>query len=163
MTAHPAAPRRTPDEQRRLQTELDSMIERRIAFNELIGLRVVSSDPKDVRMRFDMRPALVGHHQYGRLHGGAIASALDATAGFALMVAIGEKFADESTEQVMQRFGRIGTIDLRIDFLRPGIGRGFEAGARVTRLGGRLGSVQMTLHSDEGMLVATGAASFVVG
>jgi uncharacterized protein (TIGR00369 family) len=64
--------------------------------------------------------------------------------------------------QVMQRFSKMGTIDLRVDFLRQGLGRQFTAHAEVTRLGGRIGSTQMRLLNDEGTLIATGAAAYVV-
>ena len=162
MSTHSPGPPRSPEEQARLDDQIRHLFERRISFNELLGFRVVSCDPKAPRARFDMRPELVGHDHYGRLHGGVIASVLDATAGFALVVALGDTFRDESAEQVMHRFRRIGTIDLRIDFLRPGIGRWFEAGAQVTRLGGRIGSAQMSLHADDGTLVATGATAYVI-
>ena len=82
--------------------------------------------------------------------------------GYALTLAIGEKHADESAEQVMHRFGRMGTIDLRVDYLRQGIGRHFVASAEVTRLGGRVGSTLMRLVNDEGLLIATGAAAYIV-
>jgi uncharacterized protein (TIGR00369 family) len=162
MTHPPPGPRRDPTEQARLEADLRNLFEHRITFNEMLGFRIASFDPARPRVRIEMRPTLVGHFSYGRLHGGVIASVLDATAGFALMLAIGEKHADESANQVIHRFGRMGTIDLRIDYLRQGIGQWFEAGARVTRLGGRIGSVQMELHADSGALVATGAASFVI-
>jgi uncharacterized protein (TIGR00369 family) len=118
--------------------------------------------PADVRLRLDMRPELVGHYAYGRLHGGVISASLDALAGMALMVALGEKHNDESADQVMHRFGRMGTIDLRVDVLRQGIGNHFIGHAEVTRLGGRIGSTQMRLVNDHGLLIATAAASFVV-
>jgi uncharacterized protein (TIGR00369 family) len=136
--------------------------ERRITFNQLLGLKVESLQPGDVRMRLDMRPELVGHYAYGRLHGGVISASLDALAGMALMVALGEKYCDESADQVMHRFGRMGTIDLRVDFLRQGIGSHFVGHAEVTRLGGRIGSTQMRLVNDQSALIATAAASFVV-
>ena len=162
MTAHLPGPRRSAAEQARFESALRDVFEHRISFNELLGFTVLSFDPTAPRTRIVMRPALVGHYAYGRLHGGVISAMLDATSGFALMVAIGEKFADESADQVLHRFGRIGTIDLRIDYLRPGTGRWFDADARVTRLGGRIGSVQTTLHADDGTLVATGSAAFVI-
>jgi acyl-coenzyme A thioesterase PaaI-like protein len=49
-----------------------------------------------------------------------------------------------------------------VDYLRPGIGRSFEAMAEVTRLGGRVGSTQMRLVNDEGTLIATAAAAYIV-
>ena len=78
------------------------------------------------------------------------------------MVALSEKFAQESTNQILQRFSRMGTIDLRVDFLRQAKGEYFLASAEVTRLGGRVGSTQMRLEDDQGTLVATGAAAYVV-
>lgn len=162
-TPHVPAQRRSPEEQARLDTELRALFERGIPFNRVIGLEVVSGSPTEPRIRFRMRPGLVGSASHGQLHGGVTAAVLDATAGFALMTAIGERHADESCAQLLQRFARMGTIDLRIDYLHRGIGTWFEAGATVTRLGGRIGSVQMTLHADDGTLIATGAAAFVVG
>jgi acyl-coenzyme A thioesterase PaaI-like protein len=56
------------------------------------------------------------------------------------MVAIAERHPADNTMQVMHRFSRMGTIDLRIDYLRQGLGQHFVASAEVTRLGGRVGS-----------------------
>jgi acyl-coenzyme A thioesterase PaaI-like protein len=77
-------------------------------------------------------------------------------------MAIGDKHPGETADQVMHRFAKMGTIDLRVDFLRPGLGRYFLASADVTRLGGRVGSTQMKLVNDEGVTVATGAAAYIV-
>ena len=141
---------------------LRELFERQIVFNQVLGLSVLSVRHGDVRGRFDMRPELVGHPAYGRLHGGVIAAVLDAMGGLAGMVAIGEHHAHETAEQVMHRFVRYGTIDLRTDFLRQGIGRHFLVSTEVTRLGGRVASVQMRLHNDERVLIATGAAAYSV-
>jgi uncharacterized protein (TIGR00369 family) len=154
--------RRSTAEQARLDTALIDLIERRITFNQTLGLKVQSVTHPAPRVRFDMRPSFVGHYQYGRLHGGVISATLDAMGGFALMVAIGEHFAADTAEQVMHRFAKMGTIDLRIDYLRPGLGAWFEATAEVTRLGGRIGSTQMRLVNDAGVLIATGSAAYVV-
>lgn len=156
------APRRSDAEQRRLDAELVELFERSIAFNQAIGLKVESVRPGDVRGSFAMRPDLIGHHAHGRLHGGVISAALDAMAGLAVLVAMAEHHAADSAQQVMQRFARVGTIDLRVDFVRQGLGRSFVASAEVTRLGGRVGSTQMRLVNDEGLLIATGAASYIV-
>jgi len=158
----PASNRRSAAEQHKLHTILTDLFEQRISFNQVLGLKVVTLDPARPTLRFDMRPELVGHYLYGRLHGGVISATLDAMGGFALMVAIAEKHANESAEQVLHRFARMGTIDLRVDFLRQGIGQHFLATAEVTRLGGRVGSTQMRLTNDEGTLIATGAAAYMI-
>ena len=154
-------PRRSADEQRRLDAALTDLIEHRITFNQVLGLSVQALLPQLV-LRFDMRAALVGHAHYGRLHGGVISAVLDALGGGALMVGLGEKHPHESCDLVLHRFLKIGTIDLRVDFLRPGLGRYFIASAEVLRLGGRVGSTQMRLHNDDGLLIATGAAAYIV-
>ncbi len=157
-----AAARRSAEEQAQFDHALRTLFEEHIAFNRVLGLEIVSVEPGNVRGSFDMRPELVGSSLHGRLHGGVVSSVLDAMAGLALMVEIGASRPTESMQQVLHRFARMGTIDLRIDFLRQGIGRRFDATAEVTRLGGRIGSVQMALHNDEGRLIATGAAAYVL-
>ena len=164
MTAHtPPPPRRSDAEQQLLDAELLDIFERRIVFNTVLGLKILSVKHGDVRGRFEMRPELVGHFSYGRLHGGVISATLDAMGGLALMVAIGERHPSETAAQVSQRFAKMGTIDLRIDYLRQGIGQHFLISTEVTRLGGRIGSVQMRLHNEEGTLIATGAGAYAVG
>jgi uncharacterized protein (TIGR00369 family) len=159
MTSHP---RRSPEEQARLDATLTELFEQRITFNQVLGLKVLSVRDGDVRGRVLMRPELVGHYAHGRLHGGVISATLDAMGGLALMAAIGERHAAETTEQVLHRFIRMGTIDLRVDYLRQGLGAHFDAVAEVTRLGGRIGSTQMRLLNEQGRLIATAAAAYVV-
>jgi uncharacterized protein (TIGR00369 family) len=161
MTATPLLPR-SAEEQARFEAALVELFEHKIAFNQVLGLKIESVRPGDVRGRIDMRPDLVGHHTYGRLHGGVISSVLDAMGGLALMVGIAERHPHDNALQVMSRFAKMGTIDLRVDYLRQGLGRHFIASAEVTRLGGRIGSTQMRLVNDAGTLVATAAAAYVV-
>lgn len=153
---------RSAQEQKRLEDALRELWERTIAFNQTLGVQVVSVGPDAPQIRFDMRPELVGHYLYDRLHGGVISAVLDVVGGFTLMCAIAEKHKEETTEQVMHRFSRLGTIDLRVDYLRPGNGKHFIASARVTRLGGRIGSTQMALENESGTLIATGSAAYVI-
>ncbi len=138
------------------------MFEHSISFHEVLGFELASLDPTAPALRFAMRKDLIGHYLHGRLHGGVIATALDAAAGLAVIVGIAEKYAHESAEQVAHRFGRVGTIDLRTDYLHQGIGKTFTATGRLTRLGGRIASAQMTLENEAGLLIATGSASYVI-
>jgi uncharacterized protein (TIGR00369 family) len=153
---------RSPEEQANLDAALIEMFEQRITFNTVLGLKVLSVKPGDVRGRITMRPDLVGHYTYGRLHGGVISAMLDSMGGLALMVAICERHPNDDTAQVMQRFSRMGTIDLRVDYLRQGVGQHFIASSDVLRLGGRVGTVQMRMVNDEGTLIATGAGAYIV-
>jgi uncharacterized protein (TIGR00369 family) len=158
----PKSERRSALDQSKLETAIQLLTEQQITFNQTLGLRVMSQAPSDMRVDFTMRPALVGHYQYGRLHGGVISATLDTTGGFGLMVALGEKHPEEAADQVMHRFAKMATVDLRVDYLRAGIGKVFTASVVVTRLGGRIGSTQMRLVNDEGLLIATGNGTYVV-
>ena len=162
MIANTQPPRRSPAEQTRLEVQLREMFEHHIAFHEVVGFEIASFDAQAPALSFYMCPSLIGHYLHGRLHGGVIATALDAVAGLAVIIGIAEKFAHESAEQVAQRFARVGTIDLRTDYLHQGIGKKFTATGRITRLGGRIASVQMTLENETGLLIATGCSSYVV-
>ena len=139
-----------------------TLFEETIPFNRVLGLKIDSIRPGQVGGSLAMRPELIGSPNHQRLHGGVISASLDAMAGLAIIAAIGARHMDEPWTQRMHRFTRLGTIDLRIDYLRPGIGQSFVATAEVTRLGGRIGSTQMRLASDSGQLIATGAAAYVI-
>ena len=143
------------------------LFEERIAFNRTIGLVVVSIGPERVRGRLERRPDLIGHDLHHRLHGGVISAGLDAIAGLACMAAIGARHPDESVEHRMHRFLRLGTIDLRIDYLRPALAAGYVLEAEVLRLGARVANVRMAFSSEAtpekpGQLLAAGSAAYIV-
>jgi uncharacterized protein (TIGR00369 family) len=140
---------------------LTAIFEEKIVFNQLLGLRIVTLTPERVSGRIAMRRELVGHFAYNRLHGGVISAGLDAMAGLAVMAALGARHMDDSVPQRLARFSRIGTIDLRIDYLRPGIGEHFELRAEVMRIGSRVASTRMEFLGD-GILLSTGTAAYIV-
>ncbi|WP_313075655.1 thioesterase family protein [Melaminivora sp.] len=141
---------------------LKDLFEQRIPFNQVLGLRITELAPAQVAARIDMRPELVGHFAYNRLHGGVISAALDAMGGLAVMAAIGARHMDEAPPARLQRFSRLGTIDLRIDYLRAGIGSHFLLRAQVLRLGSRVANTRIEFLSAQGELLATGAAAYIV-
>lgn len=138
------------------------IFEEKIVFNRVLGLRVTDIAAERVRGHIAMRPELVGHFAYNRIHGGVISAALDAMGGLAVMAAIGARHLDEPPLQRLQRFAKLGTIDLRIDYLRPGIGEAFELEAEVLRLGSRVASTRMAFLGTDGKLLASGAAAYIV-
>jgi uncharacterized protein (TIGR00369 family) len=104
----------------------------------------------------------VGHFSFNRIHGGVISAGLDAMGGLAVMAAIGARHMDEPPAQRLQRFSKLGTIDLRIDYLRPGISERFELRAEVMRLGSRVASTRMEFLGSDGRLMSTGAGAYIV-
>lgn len=138
------------------------IFEQRIPFNAWLRLQIDEIGAERVRGHIDMRPDLVGHFLHNRIHGGVIAACLDAMGGLAVMAAIGARHLDEPPLQRLHRFSRLGTIDMRIDYLRQGIGERFLMEAEVLRLGSRVASTRMSFLDMEGKLLATGAAAYIV-
>jgi uncharacterized protein (TIGR00369 family) len=66
-------------------------------------------------------------------------------------------------EEAARIFSKIGTIDMRIDYLRPGVGKWFDASATVLRTGSRVAVTRMEFHNDEGKLIAVGTGTYIVG
>ncbi len=141
---------------------LKTIFEEKIAFNQLLGLKISSVMPDRVTARLQMRHELIGHYAHNRVHGGVISAGLDAMGGLAVMAAIGARHMDESPLQRLQRFGKLGTIDLRVDYLRPGVGDYFELRAEVLRLGSRVASTRMEFLGSDGKLFSTAAAAYIV-
>ncbi|MGZ5206582.1 MAG: hotdog domain-containing protein, partial [Caldimonas sp.] len=83
-------------------------------------------------------------------------------AGLAIMTAIGARHMDEPPAQRMLRFGKLGTIDLRVDYLRQATGPRFTISAEVLRLGSRVATARMEFRDSAGELLATGAAAYIV-
>lgn len=141
---------------------LKHIFEEKIVFNQVLGLRITAVQPERVVASIAMKPELIGHYAHNRLHGGVISAGLDAMGGLACMAAIGARHMDESPEQRLLRFGKLGTIDLRVDYLRPGIGAHFELRAEVMRLGSRVASTRMEFLGPDGKLLSCGSGAYIV-
>lgn len=142
--------------------EVTDLFEQKITFNQVLGIKLVEIKPDRVTARLPMREDLIGHYLHQRIHGGVISACLDALGGIAIMAAVGARHLDESVEQRMKRFMKLGTIDLRIDYLRPGVGAHFELSADVLRLGSRVGSTRMEFRGADGRLMATGSGAYIM-
>jgi uncharacterized protein (TIGR00369 family) len=141
---------------------LKDIFENRVVFNRVLGLQITRLHAEGAEGRIAMKPELVGHFAHNRLHGGVISATLDAMGGLAVMAAIGARHMDDAPAQRLQRFMKLGTIDLRIDYLRPAVGEWFEVSAQVLRLGSRVASTRMEFTGADGKLLATGAGAYII-
>ncbi len=133
-----------------------------IPFNKLLGFEVVEITPEQSIIGFEMRPELVGNVEKQILHGGVISSVLDAVGGMAALAgAFSRPEIDEAGR--LAAAARIGTIDLRVDFLRPALGERFEAVARTMRVGTTVAVTRMELHDQDDRLLAVGTGTYIVG
>ena len=142
---------------------LKEITEEKIPFNKLIGMKIETLDLGKIGIRFEMRPELVGNFTRGNLHGGVISSVLDVTGGMVAWTGIMKKMEGQSFDEISERFNKIGTIDIRVDYLRPGLGEYFIATGSTLRTGNKVSVTRMELHKDKGILIAVGTGTYVVG
>jgi uncharacterized protein (TIGR00369 family) len=141
---------------------IKEMFSEKIPFHKVLGLKVESISHERVKVLFQMRDELMGHYKRGMVHGGVISSVIDVTGGLSAFMGLQEKLQDETVEAKLERFGRVSTIDLRVDFLRPGIGKWFVATAYTLRTGNKVAVTRIELHNDQDDLIAVGTGSYVV-
>lgn len=137
--------------------------ENKIVFNKVIGLEVTHMSVEEACADMPMKDDLVGHFLTRRIHGGAIAAAVDAMGGLAVMLAMVGRYPDESPQELIARFQGLGTIDLRVDYLRPGIeSERYHISAKCIKLGSRVANSHMEFTADDGRLIATGTGAYIV-
>ena len=138
------------------------VFEERIPFNQVLGLRMERLGESDVVVRFDMRDELIGNFTRGNLHGGVISSVLDVVGGLVAFIALLRREGVQSLEDEADKFSRLGTIDLRVDYLRPVLGKTFSAKGFVLRAGRKVAVTRMELHNDEELLIAVGTGAYSI-
>lgn len=155
-------PHHAKDAEAGLLASIHEVFAEKIPFNKVLGLDVVSLAGETPVLRFNMRPELVGNYMRGNLHGGVISSVIDVCGGLTAFLGLQRKLRDEPIEERLQRFARIGTIDMRVDYLRPGLGEWFEAKGYLLRTGNKVAVTRMELHNDSGELIAIGTGAYTV-
>jgi uncharacterized protein (TIGR00369 family) len=134
----------------------------KIPFNQVLGLTVESLDLDHPTVRLTMQEQLIGNFIRGSLHGGVISSTLDFMGGLVAFLSVLKTLQGQPLQVMAERFARIGTIDLRVDYLRPGIGKHFIATGYVLRTGKKVSVTRMELHNDERQLIAVGTGAYTV-
>jgi uncharacterized protein (TIGR00369 family) len=142
---------------------LVTVVEEQIPFNRVLGLKSFAIEDGVARVRIPMRDDLVGNFMRRSLHGGVISATLDLVGGIAALFGAAGNRIPENEEDGFALFENLGTIDLRVDYLRPGVGEWFEATASVLRTGKRVAVTRMELSDDQGRLIAVGTGTYIVG
>ncbi len=132
-------------------------------FNEFLGLKVISLSNADFCMGIESRPELIGNKLKGILHGGVISAILDITGSVIAVTGVMKKTKGRSIEEVIKHSTKIGTIDLRVDYLKPGAGKYFRATGSLLRIGSAVCVTRMELRNDQEQLIAVGTGTYKVG
>ena len=134
-----------------------------LPFNRLLGLKVEFLEIDKAGFGFSMKNELIGNTVHGILHGGVISAVLDTTGGMTATASAMERTQDLSKDEVAKRIARIGTIDMRVDYLRPGRGIQFHSTGTVMRTGRKVAVTRMELKNEENVLIAVGTGTYIVG
>jgi uncharacterized protein (TIGR00369 family) len=127
------------------------LMEEGIPFNRLLGVRVLELGDGFARVEIPFRPELIGNPARPAIHGGVLSSLVDACGGAAAFTQI----TPPET---------ISTIDLRVDYLRPGEPEALVCESMVSRMGNRVASVDSKIFHPGApeRLIATGKAVYNV-
>jgi len=134
-----------------------------IPFNRILGLTLDAIEKDHILISFTMREELIGNYMHGILHGGVISSVLDMAGGAAAMITAIQKRRLDDLSQLISVLSKSSTINLNVDFLRPGKGEKFTTTAYVVHSGKSITFTRMELHNQEAELIATGTATYKIG
>lgn len=134
----------------------------RMPFNRALGIEVLSLHHDQPELRFAMRPDLVGNYVRNMLHGGVTSAVHDITGGLVAFLGVQRKLRGKPIDEVLERFARISTIDLRVDYLLPGTGTSFLARGYPLRTGNKVAVARMELFNDGGELISVGTGAYTV-
>jgi uncharacterized protein (TIGR00369 family) len=134
-----------------------------IPFNRQIGLELHDVDLQQLTIsaHFNSRPELIGNIWKNILHGGVIATALETVGGLTAMVAAYQRLGDIGWKEKTERLSKLGTVDMRVDYLKPGRGDSFVCHGSILRTGNKLVVTRMELRNNEDELLATGTATYL--
>jgi len=143
--------------------ELKIAYEEKMPFNKYLGIKIDSISTEGAVVRIDMRDELIGNFEKNIMHGGVMSSILDFTGGVIAQIHVLNEMKDVSLEKLVKRLSSMGTIDMRIDYIRPGKGSYFLATGHILRLGNKVAVTRTELVNDEGVLIAVGTSTYIVG
>jgi len=111
-------------------------IEEGIPFHKALGIRVQEISTGHVVLRLPFTAALIGDPFRPALHGGVTSMIADTAGGAACFT------------MLASGYDRISTVDLRVDYLRPGRPEDVLCTARVERMGNRVALTRMEIFNS---------------
>jgi uncharacterized protein (TIGR00369 family) len=122
-----------------------------------------SPDFDHVLLVFDARDEFLGNLTYRILHGGITAAMLDTAGGYAVWMSVFKQIKGQPLEKQIRRVSKIGSINLRIDYLQPGKGSQFIVTASILRTGKSVAVTRMELRNEKQILIAVATGTYTVG
>ncbi|MEN8210485.1 MAG: thioesterase family protein [Thermodesulfobacteriota bacterium] len=135
-----------------------------IPFNKVLGIDIDDLDYETSQAvtSFNMTKDLIGNSIAGILHGGVSASVIDLTGGLSALISCVKLNEDKPIDVIKKKVTSTATIDMRVDYLRPGKGESFKCKSRVIRAGSRIVVAKIDLYNEIKTRIATGTATYLI-
>lgn len=135
------------DNPQRLDAGAIQQIFEQSPYISLLGLKVLGLDyeKQEITVRMPLNPALERRTGTRQFHGGPIAGFIDTVGDFAIGMMVG---------------GGVPTMNLRVDYIRPGVGDYLDATAVVRRAGKSVAIIDIDVVAPDGKLVAIGRGTY---
>ncbi len=135
-----------------------------IPFNKVLGIAIDDLDYETSQAvtSFNMTKDLIGNSIAGILHGGVTASVIDLTGGLSALISCLKLNEDKPIDVIKKKVTSSATIDMRVDYLRPGKGRSFKCKSRIIRAGSRIVVAKIDLYNEIKTRIATGTATYLI-
>ncbi len=115
---------------------------------KLLGMELIENGPGYARLRLPVREEI--RQRFGVVHGGAIASLVDAAAGVALFNGI-------SPEE-----DSVSTVEMKVNYLAPVREGEITAEARIVKQGRTIAVGMVEVKDAGGNLAAIGTATYMI-
>jgi uncharacterized protein (TIGR00369 family) len=135
-----------------------------LPFNKILGVDIdlLDYETGDAVTSFNMTKDLIGNPTIGILHGGVTASVIDLTGGLSALLSCAKFHEGKSLDIIEKKLTSSATIDMRVDYLRPGKGRLFQCKSRIIRAGSRIVVTKIDLYNEKESRIATGTATYLI-
>lgn len=136
-----------------------------LPFNKVlgIGIDVLDYETSEAVTSFKMTNDLIGNSTQGILHGGVTASVIDLTGGLSALISCVKLNEGKPLDQIVKKLTSSATIDMRVDYLRPGRGKKFYCRSCIIRAGSRIVVSKIDLFNESDLRIATGTATYLIG
>ncbi len=135
-----------------------------LPFNKVLGIDIDRLDYETGQAvtSFSMTKDLIGNPTAGILHGGVTASVIDLTGGLSALISCAKSHHGKSLDIIDKKLTSSATIDMRVDYLRPGRGIFFKCKSRIIRAGSRIVVAKIDLYNEKEIRIATGTATYLI-
>lgn len=135
-----------------------------LPFNKVLGIDIdlLDYETGQAVTSFNMTKDLVGNPTAGILHGGVTASVIDLTGGLSALISCAKSHHGKPLDVIDKKLTSSATIDMRVDYLRPGKGISFKCKSRIIRAGSRIVVAKIDLYNQKEIRIATGTATYLI-